>query len=114
MPCLVQINTTLNWGSTGRIAEQIAIKAEQKGWECHIAHGGRYIGDSVIPSIRISSKWDNYAHALYGELMGGHGFGSTTSTNTTAAVSMWHHCYSLFKSMATLRATRSSPSGRRG
>lgn len=34
MPKLLQINVTANWGSTGRIAEQINIKAKERGWDC--------------------------------------------------------------------------------
>ena len=41
MPTLLQINTTLNSGSTGRIAEQISLMAEDRGWNCYIAHGAR-------------------------------------------------------------------------
>jgi glycosyltransferase involved in cell wall biosynthesis len=80
MPRLLHINTTLNWGSTGRIAEQIALSAQEEGWDCYIAHGGRYIGNSAIETIQISSKVDNYIHALMGELMGMHGLGSVLST----------------------------------
>lgn len=81
MKKLLQINTTLNCGSTGRIAEQIALTAQNMGWKCYIAHGGRYIGNSQFESIQISSKVDNYIHALYGELLGMHGLGSKCATN---------------------------------
>ncbi len=80
MPTLLQINTTLNQGSTGRIAEQIALLAEKNGWECYIAHGGRYVGRSEIKSIRISSKYDNFYHAIAGEFLGRHGLASTQAT----------------------------------
>lgn len=80
MPKLLQINTTLNWGSTGRIAEQIATTAQSKGLECYIAHGGRYVSSSQICSIQVSSRLDNYIHAFYGELFGSHGLGSRSAT----------------------------------
>jgi hypothetical protein len=32
MPKLLQINVTANWGSTGKIAEQIGLKAMEHGW----------------------------------------------------------------------------------
>lgn len=76
MSTIVQINTTLNCSSTGRIAEQIAFLAEKNGYDCYIAHGGRYIRESRIESIQISSKWDNYIHAILGEFFGLHGLGS--------------------------------------
>lgn len=80
MPKLLQINATLNLGSTGRIAEQIANAAEEKGWNCFLAHGGRYVGKSNYTSIQVSSKRDNYFHAFYGEFLGKHGLGSTRAT----------------------------------
>lgn len=80
MPTLVQINTTLNSGSTGRIAEQISLMAEHRGWDCYIAHGGRYVNKSHFKSIQISSKVDNIIHAFEGEYLGRHGLGSTLST----------------------------------
>ena len=80
MPRLLQINTTLNCGSTGRIAEQIAIKAKEHGWDCYHAYGGRYVGKSLFQAIQVSPKYDNYLHALLGEYLGRHGLGSTLST----------------------------------
>ena len=80
MPTLLQINATLNSGSTGKIAEQIAITATKHGWNCFLAHGGRYIGKSQFEAIQVSSKMDNYIHAFKGEYMGLHGLGSTFST----------------------------------
>lgn len=80
MSTLLQINATLNSGSTGRIAEQIAMKAREKGWECYHAHGGRYVGKSQFDSIQVSSKYDNYVHAFVGEYLGRHGLGSAFYT----------------------------------
>lgn len=80
MKTLVQINTTLNSGSTGRIAEQISLLAEKNGWTCYLAHGGRYVNKSKLKTIQVSSKWDNYVHAFLGEFLGIHGFGSYLST----------------------------------
>lgn len=80
MPRLIEINTTLNSGSTGRIAEQIAIKALEHGWDCFYAHGGRYVGKSRFQAIQVSSLFDNYVHAFCGEYFGAHGLGSTLAT----------------------------------
>lgn len=80
MPKLIQINTTLNSGSTGRIAEQIALLAESRGWKCYIAHGARYVNPSQIESLQVGTKLGNIFHAVIGELMGLHGFGSTIAT----------------------------------
>lgn len=80
MPILLQINSTLNLGSTGRIAEQIALLAESKGWNCYIAHGARYVNPSQIKSFQIGTKFGNIIHAIMGEYLGMHGFGSTLAT----------------------------------
>lgn len=77
---ILQINTTLNSGSTGRIAEQIALLAQKDGWNCYIAHGARYVNESQIKSIQIGTKFGNILHAVWGELLGMHGFGSTIAT----------------------------------
>ncbi|MCF2660286.1 glycosyltransferase [Parabacteroides distasonis] len=80
MPILLQINTTLNSGSTGRIAEQIALLAESKGWTCYVAHGCRYVNESKVKHIQIGTKIGNYIHAFIGEYLGLHGFGSVIAT----------------------------------
>ena len=39
MPKILQINVTCNWGSTGRIAEDIGKLAIAEGWESYISYG---------------------------------------------------------------------------
>ena len=80
MPTLLQINTTCNSGSTGRIAEQISLMAEAEGWDCYIAHGARYVNKSSLKTIQIGCKLGNILHAIVGEYLGRHGFGSTLAT----------------------------------
>ena len=80
MPKLLQINATCNWGSTGRIAEQIAVLAQNQGWDCYTAHGARYVRVSATETIQVSSGTDNRLHALKSLLLGGHGLGSKHST----------------------------------
>ena len=36
---ILQINTVCGYGSTGRIAVDIALEAENRGHECYIAYG---------------------------------------------------------------------------
>jgi hypothetical protein len=52
---LLQINTTVNIGSTGRIAEQIGLAVMANGGESYIAHG---VGASISQShvIKIVSR----------------------------------------------------------
>lgn len=77
---LLQINATCNWGSTGRIAEQIALLAQRSGWDCYTAHGARYVRESATKTIKVGSKADNRMHALMSLLIGGHGLGSKRAT----------------------------------
>lgn len=64
MPRLLQINITANWGSTGKIAEQIGLCAISKGWDSYIAYG-RWSNPSKSKLIKIGNKLDMYMH--YGE-----------------------------------------------
>lgn len=80
MPKLLQINSTLNLGSTGRITEQIATLASNRGWDCFIAYGGRYVNSSEHEKVPVSSRLDNYVHAFEGMFLGRHGLGSYHST----------------------------------
>ena len=61
MPTLLQINVTANWGSTGKIAEQIGLCAMKHGWESYIAYG-RWCNPSKSHLIKIGNKLDMYMH----------------------------------------------------
>lgn len=76
---LFQINSTLNWGSTGRIAEEIGQTAISKGWESYIAYG-RYSNGSVSHTIQIGSRWNVYNHFLRTRLFDNHGLASKRAT----------------------------------
>lgn len=79
MPKLVQINSTINWGSTGKIAEQIATTAIERGWESYIAYGRN--GDkSRSHPIHIGSATSRAWHLLQSRLMDRHGLGSRCAT----------------------------------
>lgn len=64
MPILLQLNVTANWGSTGKIAEQISSCAISHGWDTYIAYG-RWCNPSKSNLIKIGTKLDMYLH--YGE-----------------------------------------------
>lgn len=61
---LLQINITANWGSTGKIAEQIGLCAMKHEWESYIAYG-RWCNPSKSHLIKVGNKLDMYMH--YGE-----------------------------------------------
>lgn len=79
MPKLLQINSTANWGSTGKIAEQIGMLAMQQGWESYIAYG-RSANPSKSKLIKVGSKLSTYWHVLESRLFDNHGLASRIAT----------------------------------
>ena len=79
MPTLLQINSTANWGSTGRIAEQIGAVAMSHGWDSYIAYG-RYVAPSKSKLIKVGSLFDSFLHLLFSRLSGHHGWYSRRAT----------------------------------
>ena len=79
MPRLLQINSTANWGSTGKIAEQIGERAIANGWESYIAYG-RVANNSSSTLIRIGSRLSQAWHLLQTRLFDRHGLGSKFAT----------------------------------
>ncbi len=77
---ILQINTIVNSGSTGRIAEDIGKVLIANGHESFIAFGR---GDRPSRSklIRIGNKFDFYWHGLHSLLFDRHGFASKRSTS---------------------------------
>lgn len=76
---LLQINTVINSGSTGRIAEEIGQLAMANGWKSYIAYG-RNDNESQSKKIKIGNKFDLYWHLLITRLFDSHGFGSKSAT----------------------------------
>jgi len=76
---LLQINTVVNYGSTGRIAEQIGNLAIEKGFKSYIAYG-RKNRESNSSLIKIGTKLDNYTHVAKTRLTDKHGLGSQSAT----------------------------------
>ena len=76
---LLQINITANWGSHGRIAEEIGQLAMSQGWESHIAYG-RWANPSQSQLYHIGSMWDERWHGLQSRLFDNHGLASKKAT----------------------------------
>ena len=76
---LLQINVTANWGSTGKIAEQIGLVAMAQGWESYIAYG-RMMNPSKSKLIKIGSQWDVYRHYAEGRFLDREGLASQKPT----------------------------------
>ncbi len=76
---LLQINVTANWGSTGKIAEQIGLCAMAHGWDSYIAYG-RMMNPSANKLIKIGSQLDVYEHYAEGKLLDNEGLASRRAT----------------------------------
>jgi len=77
---ILQINTTINTGSTGRIAEDIGQLLIKKGHQSFIAFGRDENRNSSSSKIKIGSKKDFYSHILLTRIWDKHGFGSLNET----------------------------------
>lgn len=78
-PTLLQINVTANWGSTGKIAEQIGLSAMSCGWHSYIAYG-RMMNPSKNNLIKIGSRFDVYEHYCENRLFDNEGLASRQAT----------------------------------
>ena len=76
---LLRINTTVNTGSTGRIAEDIGQLFLTKGHKSYIAYS-RKGQSSTSQLIHIGSKLDMYLHGIHTRLFDRHGFASKKAT----------------------------------
>lgn len=77
---IFQINSTQNWGSTGRIAEEIGQTIMAIDGVSFIAYG-RCCNESASHSIRIGEKVDIYNHVLQTRLFDHHGLASKNATD---------------------------------
>lgn len=82
MPTLIQIDSCLGKGSTGRIAESIGLIMKRLGWDCYVVHGHRYAGETLLKSIKTVSLIEEYLHALGSMLFDRHGLFSSHETRT--------------------------------
>lgn len=76
---VLQINTVSNFGSTGRIVEDLAIIALTKGWSSFIVFG-RKKRPSNSNQIRISNNLNVLFHVLQTRLFDNHGLAYGTGT----------------------------------
>jgi len=77
---VVQINTTVNTGSTGRITEEIGGKIMEAGHESYIAYGKKRSNPSKSKLIKIGTVSGRYMHAGLTRMFDLHGFGSKRAT----------------------------------
>lgn len=76
---LLQINTYGNWGSTGRIADQIGELAVSFGWKSYIACD-RKIAESTSSVFKTGNAFSRYTHGCISRLFDAQGLGSVCAT----------------------------------
>lgn len=74
------IGSSLNYGSPGKITENIGLLAKSQGWEVYQAHGLKYSNPSQLISRPVSTSLGEKIHAGYSLLFDGHGLASSKST----------------------------------
>jgi putative colanic acid biosynthesis glycosyltransferase len=79
MPTLVQINTVVNYTSTGRIAEGIGTAAIAAGWRSVIAFG-RHPRPSASETIDLGDRLGTLVHVMATRLADRHGLHSRRAT----------------------------------
>ena len=80
MPKLVQFDTCLGTGSTGKIAEIIGILAKNAGWQTYMCHGSRFAKSSSMVTFQVGNKLEEYKHFLISRMLDCHGLGSSKPT----------------------------------
>jgi glycosyltransferase involved in cell wall biosynthesis len=82
---IVQINTVVNYTSTGKIAEEIGQMIINQDWNSYIAHG-RYPRTSQSSLIKIGNSIDIMLHGLKTRLFDAHGFSSKNATKKFVSI----------------------------
>ncbi len=82
---VVQINTSVNTGSTGRITEEIGQALLDNGHQSYIAFGRTGGKQSQSAAIKIGSAFDQQLHGLQTRIFDTHGFGSKNATEKLVA-----------------------------
>ena len=76
---IMQINSVINYGSTGKLARDLYDFLESRGHECVIAFG-RGTSTPGYKTIKIGSEIDQIIHLLRSRFIDRHGFGSKLAT----------------------------------
>lgn len=76
---ILQINSVCGISSTGRIATDLHALLVSQGHQSTVAYG-RHTAANCQQTVRIGSRFDNYAHVARTRLFDAHGFGSAAAT----------------------------------
>ena len=77
---ILQLNATVNWGSTGKITEGIGNVAISQGLDSYIGYG-RYKTPSSSHIIKVGTKLDIYTHYAKHKFLNKEGYGCKRATN---------------------------------
>lgn len=77
---LLIISGAINYGAPGKIVEQTGLLAKENGYDVLVAHSSRNEGLSKLPHFPVTSKWEEYVHALGAKLFDLHGLLSNKAT----------------------------------
>ena len=80
MPKVLFINPAKNYGSTGKIVEEIGLLAKNKGWQTCLVHASRYDYPSQLTCIKAGSLLSEKWHALMAQLFDRQGLHSYITT----------------------------------
>lgn len=78
MKKILQINVSANYGSTGKIAEQIGLVAQKKGWNCYQVYA--YGRPSAMTLIPTGGSINRYLHYIEQRLFDNEGLASRLVT----------------------------------
>lgn len=73
---ILQINSTINTGSVGRIAEEIGQLFMNSGHDSYMAYSSLGANGSQLKLLKIGNMADVYLHGIKTRLLDKHGFGS--------------------------------------
>ena len=79
MPTLLQINSSANASSHGKIAEAVGRLAMEQGWRSFIAYGRR-VNPSKSELIHVGTSYDLKEHGLESRLLDNQGLASRNAT----------------------------------
>lgn len=80
MPKIFHISGSINFGSPGRIVEQLGLLAQQHGFEVMVAHSSRNENPSHLHHYAMTTKWQEMMHAAGAKYLDLHGLMSTVQT----------------------------------
>lgn len=80
MKKIFHISGSINYGSPGRIVEQLGLLAQKNGYECIVAHSSRNENPSQLQHFAMTKKWQEAIHAAGAKFLDFHGLLSTRET----------------------------------